>query len=170
MNLNKDNFLLTSRNYKNLKINYQNNILLNNFSNTNFLIFYYDFLDLKTKKILKNLLIENQWKMYRIKKNTALQLFTNPLYFPLKNIFINNTFIITFDKNQKFTKNHLKLFLNFKNIFLLGSWFNNKLYRPSEFTTLVSLSENFKKNTFFLLKNTLKNILICLNFKIKNNK
>lgn len=142
---------ITLRNYKSAKHSYKANVIKNYLNTQEYLLFfYYDFIPVETQQQLNNILIEQNLKILKIKKNSLTKfLKENNLNF-IHNLMINNVFIIFNKNNQALNiKNVLKLNL-IKNIHFLGIWLQKKFLRPSELKKIHLLSN------IFIFKNTVK--------------
>jgi hypothetical protein len=159
MNFFKNITELTNRNHKTWKTLYKFTLLKNYLNENNILFFYYDFITIEDNYKLKLLLKSNNLSIIKLKKNTILNLLNDPLYNNFKNIFKNNTLIITSDNKEIFLNKSIMQTLNeIKNIHAVGFWYNKKFYRPTEYNQLLKLNTDSKKKPFFLIKNQL-NIL-----------
>lgn len=142
---------ITLRNYKSAKHSYKANVIKKYLNTQEYLLFfYYDFIPVETQQQLNSILIEQNLKILKIKKNSLTNfLKENNLNF-MHNLMINNVFIIFNRNNQALNiKNVLKLNL-IKNIHFLGIWLERKFLRPSELKKIHLLSNKF------IFKNTVK--------------
>lgn len=154
---------ITTRNHKLWKILYNYKILKKFLFHNNLFFFFYDFINIEDTTILKTIAKAHNLKIIKIKKKTTLALLLNSEYKALNNILINNVLIITAKENAFFfNKEFYNALLNIKSIYLTGVWINNKLYRPSEYQTLITLNDSIKakpiliiKQLIYILKNSL---------------
>lgn len=154
---------ITIRNYKLWKTLYNYKILKTSLFYNNLFIFFYDFISIEDTAILKSIAKKQNLKIFKIKKKTTLALLLNSEYKALSNLLINNILIITTTENKDFfNKDLFNLLSNIKSIYLTGIWFNNKLYRSSEYQLLLALNNSIKakpiliiKQLIFVLKNRL---------------
>ena len=115
---------------------------------------------------LKSISKTQNLKITKIKKKTSLSLLSNPEYKALNNLLTNNVLIITtLDQKKILNKELFTALSNVKSIYLTGIWLNNKLYRPSEYQTLLNLNESIKAKPILLLKQLINTLKISLSLK-----
>ena len=159
---------ITLRNYKLWKTLYNYNLLKNLLFKNNLYIFFYDFIN-STDNAALNLIVKNQnLKITKIKKKTALALLSNPEYNSLNNLLANNVLLITAkDSNTEFifNKEIFNTLSNIKSIHLTGVWLNNKLYRPSEYNILLNLNNSIKAKPILIFKQLINTLKTSLSLK-----
>lgn len=157
---------ITLRNYKLWKTLYNYNLLKTLLIKNNLFFFFYDFISPADNAALKSITKLQNLKITKIKKKTALALLLNPEYNALNNLLTNNVLIITtIDKKTFSNKELFNSLLSIKSIYLTGIWLNNKLYRPSEYQTLLTLNNTIKAKPILLLKQLLNTLKVSLSLK-----
>jgi hypothetical protein len=157
---------ITPRNYKLWKTLYNYNLLKTLLIKNNLFIFFYDFISPLDNTTLKSISKTQNLKITKIKKKTSLSLLSNPEYKALNNLLTNNVLIITtLDQKKILNKELFTALSNVKSIYLTGIWLNNKLYRPSEYQTLLNLNESIKAKPILLLKQLINTLKISLSLK-----
>lgn len=157
---------ITPRNYKLWKTLYNYNLLKTLLIKNNLFIFFYDFISPIDNTTLKSISKTQNLKITKIKKKTSLSLLSNPGYKALNNLLTNNVLIITtLDQKNFLNKELFTALSNIKSIYLTGIWLNNKLYRPSEYQTLLNLNESIKAKPILLLKQLINTLKISLSLK-----
>ena len=162
---------LTNRNHKTWKTIYKYTLLKNSLNENNILFFYYDFINIEDNYKLKQLLKINNLSILKLKKNTSLNLLKDNEFFNFKNIFKNNTIIITSKNNKEnlLNKTFMQKISEIKNVHYVGFWFNKKFYRPTEYNQLLNLNTDSKKKPFYLIKNQINILKTTLSLKINKN-
>ena len=159
---------ITLRNYKLWKTLYNYNLLKNLLLKNNLFFFFYDFINPADNAAL-NLIIKNQnLKITKIKKKTALVLLSDEKYNSLNNLLANNVLLITAkdkDSNIILNKEVFSALSSIKSIHLTAVWLNNKIYRPSEYTTLLTLNNSIKAKPVLILMQLLNNLKTSLTLK-----
>lgn len=159
---------ITLRNYKLWKTLYNYNLLKNLLFKNNLFFFFYDFINPADNAAL-NLIIKNQnLKITKIKKKTALVLLSDEKYNSLNNLLANNVLIITskdINTDIVLNKEVFTALSTIKSIHLTGVWLNNKIYRPSEYTTLLNLNSSIKAKPILILMQLLNNLKTSLSLK-----
>lgn len=157
---------ITPRNYKLWKTLYNYNLLKTLLIKNNFYFYFYDFISPADNALLKTIIKTQNLKITKIKKKTALALLLNPEYKALNNLLTNNILIITAQDNTNLLNKELYQSLsNVKSIYLTGIWLNNKLYRPSEYQTLLTLNNSIKAKPILLIKQLINTLKIRLSLK-----
>ena len=157
---------ITPRNYKLWKTLYNYNLLKTLLIKNNLFVFFYDFISPIDNTTLKSISKTQNLKITKIKKKTSLSLLSNPEYKALNNLLTNNVLIITtLDQKKILNKELFTALSNVKSIYLTGIWLNNKLYRPSEYQTLLNLNESIKAKPILLLKQLINTLKISLSLK-----
>lgn len=157
---------ITPRNYKLWKTLYNYNLLKTLLIKNNLFVFFYDFISPLDNTTLKSISKTQNLKITKIKKKTSLSLLSNPEYKALNNLLTNNVLIITtLDQKKILNKELFTALSNVKSIYLTGIWLNNKLYRPSEYQTLLNLNESIKAKPILLLKQLINTLKISLSLK-----
>ena len=157
---------ITPRNYKLWKTLYNYNLLKTLLIKNNLFVFFYDFISPIDNTTLKSISKKQNLKITKIKKKTSLSLLSNPEYKALNNLLTNNVLIITtLDQKKILNKELFTALSNVKSIYLTGIWLNNKLYRPSEYQTLLNLNESIKAKPILLLKQLINTLKISLSLK-----
>ena len=152
--------------YKLWKTLYNYNLLKTLLIKNNLFVFFYDFISPLDNTTLKSISKTQNLKITKIKKKTSLSLLSNPEYKALNNLLTNNVLIITtLDQKKILNKELFTALSNVKSIYLTGIWLNNKLYRPSEYQTLLNLNESIKAKPILLLKQLINTLKISLSLK-----
>ena len=162
----KQNSLIVNRNFKTWKTLYKYFLFKKYLLQNNIIFFYYDFIEKDVFFQIKLILKANDLIMINLKKNSTINMFLDPKYSNLKNIFNNNTLMFTSNNNLFLNKSLFNVLCNIKNIYCTGIWFNQKFYRYFEFKSYLSLNEfTTKKKPIYICKKQLNNLKNTLNWK-----
>lgn len=156
---------ISNRNQKNLKFNYNLNLLKKSLKNNQFtLFFYYDSWSAEINNSLKEILVSENLQYSRIKKN----ILNNSEYNFLKDLVKNNVIVITSNNNTEFTNKYLTKLNNIKNIHFIGIFLNKNFLRPFEIKKINTL--NIKNLNIATAKTLNSNIFLLKKaLSLKNN-
>jgi ribosomal protein L10 len=113
---------LKLREYKYYKILYKYNLIKDCLEQNDFvLFFYYDFLNPKQRKLLKEKIKSQNLKTIIIKNKSSLNLLSNSKFKHLNNLLNNNTLIIYNKDNEIIDQNIIKTLRIDKNLKLIGA-------------------------------------------------
>lgn len=113
---------LKLREYKYYKILYKYNLIKDCLEKNDFILFfYYDFLNPKQRKLLKEKIKSQNLKTIIIKNKSSLNLLSNSKFKHLNNLLNNNTLIIYNKNNEIIDQDIIKTLLKDKNLKLIGA-------------------------------------------------
>lgn len=113
---------LKLREYKYYKILYKYNLIKDCLEKNDFILFfYYDFLNPKQRKLLKEKIKAQNLKTIIIKNKSSLNLLSNSKFKHLNNLLNNNTLIIYNKDNEIIDQDIIKTLLKDKNLKLIGA-------------------------------------------------
>ena len=113
---------LKLREYKYYKILYKYNLIKDCLEKNDFILFfYYDFLNPKQRKLLKEKIKSQNLKTIIIKNKSSLNLLSNSKFKHLNNLLNNNTLIIYNKDNEMIDQDIIKTLLIDKNLKLIGA-------------------------------------------------
>jgi len=154
---------ISNRNQKNLKFNYNLNLLKKTFKNNQFtLFFYYDSWSTEINNSLKEILVSENLQYSRIKKN----ILNNSEYKFLTDLVKNNIIIITSKDNLEFSNKYLTKLNNIKNIHFIGIFLKETFLRPFEIKKINILNgRNLNIKTAKILNSNIFLLKKALTFK-----
>ncbi len=135
-------------------------------SNNIVLFFLYDFLTPTDRfELRKSIENQNFQSFILFNKTSKITLASTKT---LKNILKSNILVVTPNNNNIIDNNIYKKILSIKKLNLISVIFNNKVLRPNEFETLLTLKSDIKTETFFNINNKINSTKKTLSF-IKYN-
>lgn len=146
---------ISNRNQKLLNLAYRSNLIQKPLLEKQYnLLFYFDFISIEMQIALKQILIENNLKAVRIKKNCLKHVLADSHNF-FQNLTVNNSLLIYSNLNYTFNYSVILKLNTVKGIHFMGAWVNKQYLRPSELKKISMISKKTpEKHICKLLKFT----------------